>query len=85
MVLGLIASHEPVIPGSAARSRKDEVPVVKPTMSEDGSRLVEEREAARAAKLEALRRGIGAGLESGDPEPHDMAAIKAEAHAEHRP
>ncbi|GJE61972.1 type II toxin-antitoxin system ParD family antitoxin [Methylobacterium trifolii] len=45
----------------------------------DGLRLVEEREQIRAVKLEALRREIQTGLESGPTEPHDMAAIKAEA------
>lgn len=44
----------------------------------DGLRLVEEREQMRAAKLEALRRDIREGLESGPAEPLDMAAIKAE-------
>ncbi len=47
----------------------------------DGLRLVEEREQIRAAKLQALRRDIAAGLESGAAEPHDMAALKAEARA----
>lgn len=47
----------------------------------DGLRLLEEREQMRAAKLEALRRDIRAGLESGPAEPHDMADIKAEARA----
>ncbi len=45
----------------------------------DGLRLVEEREQMRAAKLEALRRDIRDGLDSGPVEPHDTAAIKAEA------
>lgn len=45
----------------------------------DGLRLVEEREQMRAAKLDALRRDIREGLDSGAPEPLDMAAIKAEA------
>lgn len=44
----------------------------------DGLRLVEEREQMRAAKLEALRRDIREGLESGPAEPLDVAAIKAE-------
>lgn len=44
----------------------------------DGLRLVEEREQMRAAKLDALRRDIREGLESGPVEPLDMAAIKAE-------
>ncbi|NDW07795.1 type II toxin-antitoxin system ParD family antitoxin [Jiella pacifica] len=45
----------------------------------DGLRLVEEREQIRAAKLEALRRMIAEGDDSGAAEPLDMAAIKAEA------
>jgi len=45
----------------------------------DGLRLVEEREQVRAAKLDALRRDIREGLDSGAPEPLDMAASKAEA------
>ncbi|MCJ2026193.1 type II toxin-antitoxin system ParD family antitoxin [Methylobacterium sp. J-067] len=45
----------------------------------DGLRLVEEREQMRAAKLDALRRDIREGLDSGALEPLDMAAIKAEA------
>ncbi|KQP05709.1 type II toxin-antitoxin system ParD family antitoxin [Methylobacterium sp. Leaf93] len=45
----------------------------------DGLRLMEEREQIRAAKLEALRGDIRAGLDSGSSEPHDMAEIKAEA------
>ncbi len=45
----------------------------------DGLRLVEEREQMRAAKLDALRRDICEGLDSGALEPLDMAAIKAEA------
>jgi antitoxin ParD1/3/4 len=45
----------------------------------DGLRLVEEREQVRAAKLDALRRDIREGLDSGAPEPLDMATIKAEA------
>lgn len=47
----------------------------------DGLRLVEEREQIRAAKLQALRRDIAAGLESGAAEPLDMSALKAEARA----
>lgn len=43
----------------------------------DGLRLVEEREQIRAAKLDALRRDIREGLESGPAEPLDMAAIKS--------
>ncbi|MDP4023873.1 type II toxin-antitoxin system ParD family antitoxin [Methylobacterium sp. NEAU 140] len=45
----------------------------------DGLRLVGEREQVRAAKLEALRQDIREGLESGPPEPFDMAEIIAEA------
>ncbi|MCJ2013227.1 type II toxin-antitoxin system ParD family antitoxin [Methylobacterium sp. J-076] len=44
----------------------------------DGLRLVEEREQIRAAKLDALRRDIREGLDSGALETLDMAAIKAE-------
>lgn len=47
----------------------------------DGLRLMEEREQIRAAKLEALRADIRAGLDSGPPEPLDINAIKAEARA----
>ncbi|RVU16946.1 type II toxin-antitoxin system ParD family antitoxin [Methylobacterium oryzihabitans] len=47
----------------------------------DGLRLVEEREQTRAATLAALRTDIQAGLDSGPPEIHDMAAVKAEARA----
>ncbi len=43
----------------------------------DGLRLVEEWEQIRAAKLDALRRDIRDGLESGPAEPLDMAAIKS--------
>ncbi|AWN50543.1 type II toxin-antitoxin system ParD family antitoxin [Methylobacterium sp. 17Sr1-1] len=50
----------------------------------DGLRLMEEREQVRAAKLEALRQDIREGLDSGPVEPHDMAAIKAEARAPRR-
>lgn len=50
----------------------------------DGLRLMEEREQMRAAKLEALRQDIQEGLDSGPVEPHDMAAIKAEARARRR-
>jgi antitoxin ParD1/3/4 len=45
----------------------------------DSLRLLEEREKLREAKLQALRRAIAAGLESGPGEPLDMDAIKAEA------
>jgi antitoxin ParD1/3/4 len=45
----------------------------------DGLRLLEQREQERAAKLDALRRDIEEGLESGASEPLDMAAIKQEA------
>ena len=53
----------------------------------DGLRLLEEREKLREAKLEALRREIATGLNSGPSEPLDMAMIKAEARetAKHRP
>lgn len=47
----------------------------------DGLRLVEEREQQRAAKLEALRRDIREGLDSGPAEPLDMEEIKAAARA----
>jgi antitoxin ParD1/3/4 len=45
----------------------------------DSLRLLEEREKLREAKLEALRRAIATGLESGPGEPLEMEAIKAEA------
>ncbi len=45
----------------------------------DGLRLVEEREQTRAAKLDALRRDIREGLDSGPSEPHDMDSVKTEA------
>jgi antitoxin ParD1/3/4 len=45
----------------------------------DSLRLLEEREKLREAKLDALRRDIATGLESGPGEPLDMDAIKAEA------
>ncbi len=45
----------------------------------DSLRLLEEREKLRAARLQALRRDIAAGLESGLGEPLDMEAIKADA------
>ncbi|SFL54473.1 type II toxin-antitoxin system ParD family antitoxin [Methylobacterium pseudosasicola] len=44
----------------------------------DGLRLVEERERRRAAKLEALRRDIREGLDSGPSAPLDIEAVKAE-------
>ena len=47
----------------------------------DGLRLLEERQQLREAKLRALRRNIEDGLSSGQPEPMDMAAIKADARA----
>ncbi|GJE72931.1 type II toxin-antitoxin system ParD family antitoxin [Methylorubrum podarium] len=50
----------------------------------DGLRLMEEREQTRAAKLEALRRDIQDGIDSGPAEPLDMDAIKAEARARRR-
>ncbi|WP_430910083.1 type II toxin-antitoxin system ParD family antitoxin [Methylobacterium sp. sgz302541] len=51
----------------------------------DSLRLMEEREQARAAKLEALRNDIRDGLASGDPEEHDMASVKLEARARRGP
>ena len=45
----------------------------------DSLRLMEEREQMRAAKIDALRNDIRAGLASGAPELHDMADIKADA------
>jgi antitoxin ParD1/3/4 len=45
----------------------------------DGLRLLEQREQERSAKLYALRRDIAEGMESGESEPLDMAAIKREA------
>jgi antitoxin ParD1/3/4 len=48
----------------------------------DSLRLMEEREQLRAAKLEALRREIQTGLESGPSEELDMAEIKASARKE---
>lgn len=50
----------------------------------DGLRLMEEREQVRAAKLDALRREIQDGIDSGPAEPLDMDAIKAEARARRR-
>ncbi len=47
----------------------------------DGLRLMEEREQMRAVKLEALRRDIREGIESGPTKPLDMALVKAEARA----
>ncbi len=44
----------------------------------DGLRLIEEREQRRNAKLEALRKDIADGLESGAPEPLNIDSIKAE-------
>lgn len=44
-----------------------------------GLRLMEEREQARSARLEALRTDIRAGLDSGPAEPLDMAEIMAAA------
>jgi antitoxin ParD1/3/4 len=51
----------------------------------DGLRLIEEREQERQAKLAALRNAIREGLESGEPEPFDMAdfLIEAQAVAKH--
>ena len=45
----------------------------------DGLRLVEERENIRAAKLEALRSDMRAGIESGPSADLDMKEIKAAA------
>jgi antitoxin ParD1/3/4 len=45
----------------------------------DSLRIMEEREKMREAKLEALRRDIAAGLESGPVKPLDMQAVKADA------
>jgi len=45
----------------------------------DSLRIMEERERMREAKLEALRRDIAAGLESGPVEPLDMQEDKADA------
>jgi antitoxin ParD1/3/4 len=45
----------------------------------DGLRLMEEREKMRAAKLDALRGSIRAGLDSGPAEELDMAEIKRAA------
>ena len=45
----------------------------------EGLRLIAERERAGSAALEALRTDIRLGLESGPPEPHDMAEVLAEA------
>ena len=47
----------------------------------DGLRLIEEREQLRRTKLAALREAIREGLESGEPEPFDLAELKAEARA----
>ena len=44
----------------------------------DGLRLLEEREATRTARLEALRRDLDAALESGPTEPWSVEDIKAE-------
>ena len=45
----------------------------------DGLRLVEKREQMRAAKLEALRRDIRDGLDSGPVEPHGAGIGLGEA------
>jgi antitoxin ParD1/3/4 len=51
----------------------------------DGLRLMEEREALRLAKLDALRTSIIEGLESGASKPLDMVEIKAAArHYRHK-
>lgn len=51
----------------------------------DGLRLLEERERLRGAKLEALRREISVGLDSGPSEPLDMEAIKSAARTRRSP
>lgn len=48
----------------------------------DSLRLMEEREKLQAAKLEALRRDIQAGLASGPSTELDMTEIKASARQE---
>lgn len=48
----------------------------------DSLRLMEEREQIRSVKLEALRKDIQAGIESGPSEELDMAEIKASARRE---
>jgi antitoxin ParD1/3/4 len=45
----------------------------------DSLRLLEQREKLRETKLQALRREIAAGLESGPGEPLHMDTIKADA------
>lgn len=45
----------------------------------DGLRLLEEQENLKQAKLDALRRDIAKGLDSGPSEPMDMDAILREA------
>ena len=47
----------------------------------DGLRLMEEREALRAWKLNELKKAIQEGLDSGEPEPWDIEEIIAEAKA----
>jgi antitoxin ParD1/3/4 len=47
----------------------------------DGLRLLEDREKRRELKLAELREAIRQGLESGAPEPFDVAEIKAAARA----
>ena len=44
-------------------------------------RLMEEQDRIRAIKLEQLRQDIRDGLNSGDPEPWNAAAIKREGRA----
>ena len=44
-------------------------------------RLMEERDRDREAKLQALRREVRKGLDSGPSEPWDAAAIKQKARA----
>lgn len=43
----------------------------------EGLRLLEERDRVRAMRIEELRGEIRQGLESGDPTPLDIEAIKA--------
>lgn len=45
----------------------------------DGLRVLEALETAEAARLDALRAAIRAGLDSGPSTPLDMDAVKAEA------
>lgn len=45
----------------------------------EGLRLLKEREQLQQIRLQELRQDIQAGLESGEPTPLDMQAIKAKA------